>query len=131
MTLSSAHQRGKQRVLETWTVRVGESAAQDYWLLIKRVILVPLVGPTWLALLIIGARSRSTPVVGVAVFLVVAHIALVLQSWLLFRRFRTKASGALGVSVRWNEPPADKGKYVEWCRRKGIEPFRPVSPPRP
>ena len=110
--------------MEVWTPRVGGEAAElvcSVWLDLFR---VPLLGIVWASLIIAGGVTHTSAV------WILGVVALLVEAWLLvrmahrLRRFHRAAARALGVHVGWNEPPSREDKYVAWCRRKGIEPFR-------
>lgn len=104
---------------------MGDEAASLYFDVVGYLLWVPLLALAWIPLIIVGA------IVHVLAVWVTGTIILVLEGVLVIRlgarllQFRRAASRMMGVQVGWLEPPAEETRYVIWCGRKGIEPFRP------
>jgi hypothetical protein len=122
---------GRGRVVRTLTPRVGAQAARHYLAALTASLVFVALVPTWVILIIVGAR------LGHPVVTALGFAALVAMFWAFavavvgFRRYTRTAEAVLGVPVGWDDPPAQEGKYVAWCRAKGIEPFTAEAESRP
>ena len=118
--------------LQEWTWRVGPEAAAHRIATSRWTIRTWFLGLLGFVLVLVGAKSGSTPtwLAGVAVYVV--GVCSVVRTWVELVRSRRAISRTLGIPIKFRSnspPPNRRSNYLAWCDKYRLSPypFRPSN----